>query len=101
MNCIKIGLPGKLILSKRKRSLGSPILLEIVSENQFSGKTYCYTIGSSSNGANASAATGAAMIPAVGHTQRATIDCERNEIHVMTVSERGGAIYYVQGPKII
>lgn len=24
-------------------------------------------------------------IPAVGHTQRATIDCERNEIHVMTV----------------
>ena len=28
----------------------------------------------------------AAMIPAVGHTQRATIDCERNEIHVMTVS---------------
>ena len=29
----------------------------------------------------------AAMIPAVGHTQRATIDCERNEIHVMTVSK--------------
>ena len=30
----------------------------------------------------------AAMIPAVGHTQRATIDCERNEIHVMTVSNK-------------
>ena len=43
-NCIKIGLPGKLILSKRKRSLGSPILLKIVSENPFSGKTYFYTI---------------------------------------------------------
>ena len=35
-NCIKIGLPGKLILS--------PILLKIVSENRFSGKTYFYTI---------------------------------------------------------
>ena len=33
-----------------------------------------------------SSAAAAAMIPAVGHTQRATIDCERNEIHVMTVS---------------
>ena len=39
-NCIKIGLPGKLILSNRKRSWGSPILLKIVSENRFSGKTY-------------------------------------------------------------
>ena len=40
------------------------------------------------NGGNnsSSAAAAAAMIPAVGHTQRATIDCERNEIHVMTVS---------------
>ena len=28
-----------------KRSSGSPILLEIVSENWFSGKTYFYTIG--------------------------------------------------------
>ena len=26
-----------------------------------------------------------AAIPAVGHTQRATIDCEKSEIHVMTV----------------
>ena len=32
-NCIKIGLPGK-------RSLGCHILLKIVSENRFSGKTY-------------------------------------------------------------
>ena len=38
MNCIKIGLLGKLILSKRKG------LLKIVSENQFSGKTYFYTM---------------------------------------------------------
>ena len=38
MNCIKIGLPRKLILSKRKGLLESPILLIIVSENQFSGK---------------------------------------------------------------
>ena len=29
---------------KEKRSSGSPILLKIVSENQFSGKTYLYTI---------------------------------------------------------
>ena len=43
-NCIKIGLPGKLILSKRKGLRGSPILLKILSENQFSGKTYFYTI---------------------------------------------------------
>ena len=28
--------------------------------------------------------TGHAAIPAVGYTQRATIDCKRNEIHVMT-----------------
>ena len=28
---------------------------------------------------------GATVIPAVGHTQRATIDPEKNEIHVMTV----------------
>ena len=27
-------------------------------------------------------------IPAVGHTQRATIDQERHEIHVMTVSQK-------------
>ena len=40
-NCIKIGLPGKLILSKRK----GHILLKIVSENRFSGRTYFYTIG--------------------------------------------------------
>ena len=39
-NCIKIGLPGKLILSKRKG------LLKILSENRFSGKTYFYTIAS-------------------------------------------------------
>ena len=39
-NCIKIGLTGKLILSKRKG------LREIVSENRFSGKTYFYTIAS-------------------------------------------------------
>ena len=45
-NCIKIGLAGKLILS-RKRSSGNPILLKIVSENRFSGKTYFYTIASS------------------------------------------------------
>ena len=44
-NCIRIGLPGKLILSKR--SSGSPFLLKIVSENQFSGKTYFHTIASS------------------------------------------------------
>ena len=31
---------------KEKRSSGSPILLRIVSENQFSGKTYFYTISS-------------------------------------------------------
>ena len=37
MNCIKIGLPGKLIL------------LKIVSENRFSGKTYFYTIAPSSS----------------------------------------------------
>ena len=30
-----------------KRSSGSPILLKIISENQFSGKTYFYTIASS------------------------------------------------------
>ena len=41
MNCIKICLPGKLIFSKRK---GSPIILKIVSENRFCGKTYFYTI---------------------------------------------------------
>ena len=44
MNCIKIGFPGKLILSKRKGSSGSHILLKTVSDNQFSGKTYFYTI---------------------------------------------------------
>ena len=45
MDCIKIGLPGKLILSKRK----GPILLKIDSENRFSGKTYFHTIASSSS----------------------------------------------------
>ena len=39
----------------------------------------------------------AAMIPAVGHTQRATIDCERNEIHVMTVSILWPILKYLQG----
>ena len=50
----------------------------------------------------------AAMIPAVGHTQRATIDCERNEIHVMTVSNIFGnflrsifIIYRVEQSRII
>ena len=28
---------------------------------------------------------GEVAMPSVGHTQRATIDCARNEIHVMTV----------------
>ena len=42
MNCIQIGLPGKLILEKM--SSGNHILLKIVSENRFSGKTYLYTI---------------------------------------------------------
>ena len=42
MNCIQIGLPGKLILEKM--SSGNHILLKIVSENRFSGKTYFYTI---------------------------------------------------------
>ena len=32
-------------------------------------------------------------IPAVGHTQRATIDTERHEIHVMTV--RSKYIFYM------
>ena len=39
-NCIKVGLPGKRILSKRKGLRKSPILLITVSENRFSGKTY-------------------------------------------------------------
>ena len=43
-NCIQIGLPGKLIFSKRKGLWESPILFKIVSENRFSGKTYFYTI---------------------------------------------------------
>ena len=43
----KIGLPGKLILIKRTGLGGSHILLKIVSENQFSGKTYFYAIASS------------------------------------------------------
>ena len=44
-NCRKIGLPGKLILSKGKglREV-MHILLKIVSENRFSGNTYFYTI---------------------------------------------------------
>ena len=46
MTCIKIGLPGKLIFNN-SRSIGRPILLKIVSEDQFSGKTYFYTIASS------------------------------------------------------
>ena len=45
-NCITIGLLGKRILSKSKRPSGSPILLKIVSENQFYGKTYFHTIAS-------------------------------------------------------
>ena len=49
MNCIKIGLPGKLILSKEKDLWESTLLLEIVSENRFSGKTIFYTIISSSS----------------------------------------------------
>ena len=44
------------------------------------------TIGGGAASSNSNSAAAAAMIPAVGHTQRATIDCERNEIHVMTVS---------------
>ena len=39
-NCIRIGLPGKLILSKRKCFWGSHILSKIVFKNRFSGKTY-------------------------------------------------------------
>ena len=46
-NCIKISLPEKLILSKRKRSLENHILWKIVSENLFSGKTYFYALASS------------------------------------------------------
>ena len=33
-------------------------------------------------------------IPAVGHTQRATIDTERHEIHVMTVRSKNSAFVY-------
>ena len=45
-NCIKVGLPGKRILSKRK-GLGKSYSLEKkVSENRVSGKTYFYTIAS-------------------------------------------------------
>ena len=36
----------KTDFQQEKRSLGSCILLEIVSENRFSGKTYFYTIAS-------------------------------------------------------
>ena len=43
-NCIKISLPGKLILSKGKEKVfGKSYSLEI-SENRFSGKTYFYTV---------------------------------------------------------
>ena len=48
-NCLKIGLPGKTDSQQEKGSSGSPILLEIVSENQFAGKTYFYTIPPVSN----------------------------------------------------
>ena len=44
-NYIKIGLPGKLILSKRK-GLPEDQLSKIVSENGFPGNTYFYTIAS-------------------------------------------------------
>ena len=38
---------GKTDFQEEKRSSGSPILLKIVSENRFSGKTYFYTIATS------------------------------------------------------
>ena len=48
--------PGKLILSKRKGLQNLFFLLEIVSENLFSGKTYFYTIGCRSCSRRAAAA---------------------------------------------
>ena len=52
MNCIKIGLPGKLILGDFPKTFS-------LTENQFSGKTYFYTIVSRgpSKSARRSAAT--------------------------------------------
>ena len=38
-------------------------------------------------------------IPAVGHTQRATIDTERHEIHVMTVRAKNSAVCLHCGPE--
>ena len=43
-NCIKIGLPGKVIPSKRKGLRDVIFSLKIVSDKWFSGKTYFYTI---------------------------------------------------------
>ena len=40
-------------------------------------------------------------IPAVGHTQRATIDTERHEIHVMTVRSKDSAVCCTVGQKIL
>ncbi len=41
---------------------------------------------------------GGAVIPAVGFTQRATMDVERNEIHVMTVGF--DQVFYVEKSKV-
>ena len=60
MNCIKIGLPGKLILSKRKGLLEVIFLMPILSENRFSGKTYFYTIASRAGNENESNANSSA-----------------------------------------
>ena len=43
-NCIKIGLPGKSILGYYFQSNGTYPKTFSLTENQFSGKTYFYTI---------------------------------------------------------
>ena len=54
---------GKTDSQQEKRSSGSPILFQLVSENGFSGKTYFYTIASSSRSSGWTRWRGATIRP--------------------------------------
>ena len=68
----KNGSSGKTDSQEEKRSSGSPILLKIVSENRFSGKTYFYTIASS----------------ALSHEMRYCMDPQRNASAPLAIDPR-------------
>ena len=83
---------GKTDSQEDKRSLGSPILLKIVFENKFSGKTYFYTIGSRSRSTRSppspTRATSCGWRPRREKTDSGVIEIENGDLPSTLFSDR-------------